>query len=244
MPSPGVPDEVVKLIQREHAAKGSPYLVSISGGVAAGKSWTAARLQELLARQPGLHVEVVGSDGFLFSNEDLEARGLSARKGFPETYDRRKLVTFLTAIRAADPDATAPRYSHLTYDVVDGPGRPVGLPDIVLVEGLGLLRVEPGDDVGELFDLSIYLDAEEGDLETWFVERFRFLLREGASDPSSFFHRFAGLGEQGADELAHAVWRSVNAVNLHHHIRPGRDRARVVIQKGPDHAVRSVEIRE
>lgn len=235
--------EIVELIRREHAERGSPYLVSISGGIAVGKSWSAARLRELLAHPADLRVEVVSSDGFLYPNAVLDRLGLAARKGFPETYDRTGLVRFLTAVRAREPDATAPVYSHLTYDVADGDGYRVGRPDILIVEGLALLRAEPDDEVAGLFDLSLYLDADELDLEAWFLLRFRGLHRAGAGDPTSFFHRFAGMGDDAVDELARAVWRSVNAVNLHEHIRPARDHARVIIEKGPDHSVRGIELR-
>jgi type I pantothenate kinase len=235
--------EVVDLVVSEHAERGSPYLVSISGGVAVGKSWTAAKLRDLLAGPADLRVEVVGSDGFLYPNAVLDRMGLSASKGFPETYDRPALIAFLAAVRAGRPDAAAPIYSHLSYDVVAGHAQPVGQPDVLIVEGLALLSADADDAVAALFDLAVFVDADDSDLEVWFVDRFRQLWRAGADDPSSFFHGFASLDEEQADELARAVWRSVNAVNLHEHIRPARPRARVVIEKGRDHALRRVEIR-
>jgi type I pantothenate kinase len=236
--------EVAELIRREHAERGSPYLVSISGGVAVGKSWTAARLRKLLSEPAGLQVEVVGSDGFLYSNVVLDGMGLSARKGFPETYDREALIRFLDGVRVRQPNASAPVYSHLSYDVVEGGRQPIGRPDVLIVEGLGLLRAEPDDEVGARFDLAIFLDASDIDLEAWFLSRFCQLFRAGVDDKSSFFHRFAGMGEHQVDELGQAVWRSVNAVNLHEHIRPARPRARVVIEKGADHSVVGLVIHE
>jgi type I pantothenate kinase len=235
--------EIVELIRREHAERGSPYLVSVNGGVAAGKSWTAATLRRQLTEPGDLRAEVVGSDGFLYPNAVLDRLGLLARKGFPESYDHRALIDFLTAVRARDPDAAAPRYSHFTYDIVDGEEQRVGQPDILIVEGLGLLGTEGEDKVGGLFDLSVYLDADETHLEAWFLSRFRDLLRVGANNRSSFYSQFAALDDDAVGELARAVWRSVNAVNLHEHIQPARVRARVIVEKGPDHAVKAIAIR-
>jgi type I pantothenate kinase len=235
--------ELAELIRREHAERGSPYLVSISGGVAVGKSWTSDRLRELLTEPGGLQVEVVGSDGFLYPNVVLDRLGLSGRKGFPETYDREALTRFLGDVRARRPDLSAPVYSHLTYDVVEGGERPIGRPDVLIVEGLGLLGAQANDEVGALFDLSIFLDADETDLEAWFLTRFRQLWQAGVDDETSFFHRFAGMGEPQVDELARAVWRSVNVVNLREHIRPARPRARVVIEKGADHSLIDISVR-
>ena len=77
-------------------------------------------LQALLARWPDHpRVDLVTTDGFLFPNATLEARGLMARKGFPESYDVRALMRFLAELKAGAPKVHAPRYSHLTYDIVD-----------------------------------------------------------------------------------------------------------------------------
>jgi type I pantothenate kinase len=231
--------EVVELIRREHAARGSPYLVSISGSVAAGKSWTAARLRDLLAGAGDLRVVVIGSDGFLFPNSMLDRLGLSARKGFPETYDRAALIAFLDDVRAGDPEAAAPIYSHLTYDVAKGALR-VGRADVVILEGLALLG---DDELDRRFDLAIFLDADEADLEAWFVTRFRELCDGGSGDQSSFYFRFAGLSPEQLDGMARAVWTTVNAVNLRDHILPARSRARIVIEKASDHRLRKLSLR-
>ena len=235
-------EDVVTLVQKARAGRPSPFLISVSGGVASGKSWTANLLRERLAAPPdALRVSVVGSDGFLYPNTELELRGLSARKGFPETYDVAALQRFIDAVRAGEPDASAPVYSHTVYDIVTGARQPVGRPDVLIMEGLALLSDAA---VAAAFDLSIYLDADEGWIEAWFTRRFLELVRAAADDPSSFSHPFTGLSPEQVTDMAHAVWDAINVVNLREHILPGRALARVVVEKGPDHEVRAVKIRD
>src|SRR3954464_853087 len=70
-----------------------PYLIGIAGSVAVGKSTTARIIQALLSRWPHHpQVDLVTTDGFLYSNRILEAKGLMSRKGFPESYNVRRLL--------------------------------------------------------------------------------------------------------------------------------------------------------
>jgi type I pantothenate kinase len=177
----------------------------------------------------------VGTDGFLFPNRILAARGLAERKGFPETFDHDSLVRFLVAVRAGEPEVRAPRYSHLTYDVVDGDAQIVRRPAVLILEGLPF----PDDHV----DLSIFLDAAETDIESWFTERFLALCEEAKSDDTSFFRYFSGYSQSDAVAFARQVWDGINHVNLHEHILPIRDGCDVILEKGPDHAVRRVRLR-
>src|SRR4029079_2162550 len=78
-----------------------PFIIGLAGSVAAGKSTTARVLQALLARWPThARVETVPTDGFLFANALLEQRGLMNRKGFPESYDVQRLLTFLAEVKS------------------------------------------------------------------------------------------------------------------------------------------------
>ena len=96
-----------------------PYVIGVAGSVAVGKSTAARVLQALLARWPDHpKVDLVTTDGFLHSNETLEQRGLLDRKGFPESYDVRRLVRFMASVKAGDRNVGAPVYSHLAYDVL------------------------------------------------------------------------------------------------------------------------------
>ena len=219
------------------APRGVPFIVSVVGSVAVGKSTSASALRALLAvTPPGHRVDVVATDGFLFSNRELAERGLTERKGFPETYDLEVLTRFLEDVRGAHAEVRVRRYSHLLYDVVDDV-QIVDRPDVLILEGMPLAN--------DRVDLSVYLDAAEPDIEEWFVSRFVALCRAAVDDDTSFFFRhFAGYTEEQSTALARDVWVTINSVNLREHILPTRDQCDVILEKGHDHAVKLVRIRE
>ncbi len=228
-----------------------PYIIGIAGSVAVGKSTIARVLQALLARWPDHpRVDLVTTDGFLLPNSVLDARGLGARKGFPESYDVRALLRFLSDLKTGEPRVTAPVYSHLVYDVVEGEEIVVTSPDIVIVEGVNVLQVPPARAgreerfVSDFFDFSIYVDADEDDIHRWFTERFMTLRESAFLDSDSFFHHFTKLADTEAVAVADAIWREINAVNLHENVAPTRSRAHLVLEKGTDHAVRRVRLRK
>ena len=227
----------------------SPFIIGLGGSVAVGKSTTARVLQALLARWPDHpNVELVTTDGFLRPNAVLEERGLMERKGFPESYDVRRLMRFLDEVKRGVPEVRAPVYSHVVYDIVEGEQQVLDEPDIVILEGLNVLQtgVSAGHDarfVSDWFDFSIYVDAEEADIEQWYVDRF-FALRETAfSDDTSFFRHFAALGDDELAATARQVWASINRPNLRENILPSRMRADLVLEKAADHGVRRVRLR-
>ncbi|MBM3778029.1 MAG: type I pantothenate kinase [Acidimicrobiia bacterium] len=228
-----------------------PFVIGLAGSVAVGKSTFARILQALLARWPSHPtVDLVTTDGFLFPRAVLEARGLMERKGFPESYDVKRLITFLADVKSGVPEVTAPVYSHLAYDIVPGEVRHVHQPDIVILEGLNVLQTRHGSSrgpalfVSDFFDFSIYLDAQESDIEHWYAERFLALRDTVFTNPSSYFHRYAKLSREEAIETAGSLWRSINLVNLRENVRPTRERAHVILEKGRDHAVRRVRLRK
>jgi type I pantothenate kinase len=234
-----------------HLHAGAPYVIGIAGSVAAGKSTIARMLQALLARWPAHpRVDLITTDGFLFPNAVLEARGLMARKGFPESYDVRALMRFLAELKAGAPKVRAPRYSHLTYDVVPDEVIELASPDIVIVEGVNVLqtpsrrgRVEASVVVSDFFDFSIYVDATEADLERWYIDRLLLLRETSLHDPRSYFNFLTQYSEEATREFAQSVWTQVNLVNLRENIAPTRGRAHVVLEKSGTHQVSQIRLR-
>ena len=225
-----------------------PYVIGVAGSVAAGKSTASRVLKALLSRWPGHPtVDLVTTDGFLFPQHVLEAKGLVHRKGFPESYDVRRLIRFLADVKSGVPEVRAPIYSHLAYDIVPGEYQIVSQPDIVIVEGLNVLQtgnVRRPMFVSDFFDFSIYVDAQPPDLEQWYIERFLTFRDTVFRNPSSYFHRYASLTTEEAVETARTIWRSVNLANLEENVLPTRDRAHLILEKGRDHAVRRVRLRK
>lgn len=223
-----------------------PYIIGIAGSVAVGKSTFARVLQAILARWPDHpKVELVTTDGFLYPTRVLEERGLMQRKGFPESYDLRRMISFLSAVKAGEAEVAAPVYSHLTYDILPGEKQFVRRPDILIFEGLNVLQHSAGAPLlaSDFFDFSVYVDAAEEDIAEWYVQRFLLLQRTAFQKPSSYFHRYKDLPHAEAVAVARRIWEEINLRNLRENIRPTRERARLVLHKQASHTVDEIWLR-
>ena len=229
-----------------------PYIISIAGSVAVGKSTTARVLQALLSRWPEHRsVELITTDGFLHPNEVLKERGLMKKKGFPLSYDMHRLVKFVSDLKSGVPHVTAPVYSHLIYDRIPDGDKTVVQPDILILEGLNVLqsRMDYPPDAHHVFVsafvvFSIYVDAPEALLQRWYINRF-LKFREGAfTDPDSYFHNYAQLSEEEAISVATGLWNEINYVNLKENILPTRERASLILTKSEKHAVDQIRLRK
>lgn len=226
----------------------TPFVIGVAGSVAVGKSTIARLLRELLARWDDTpRVELITTDGFLLPNAELERRGLMERKGFPESYDRRALLRFVSKVKSGAEEVRAPFYSHLSYDIVPDAEVVVRQPDVLIVEGLNVLQppaLGASLAVSDLFDFTIYVDARTSDIRSWYVDRFLSLQRGAFTNPQSYFHRFASLTEQQAIDRATGIWAAINEPNLVRNILPTRARASLVLRKSSDHAVSSILLRK
>ncbi len=228
-----------------------PYIIGVAGSVSAGKSTTARVLRALLSRWPNTpKVELITTDGFLLPNAMLEREGLMEKKGFPESYDHKALLRFLSEVKAGQPHVKVPVYSHLVYDVVDGETESVDRPDILIVEGVNVLAARPSRQprdipfVSDFFDFSIYLDASEDMLERWYIDRFLTLRQTAFRDPRSYFRKYAELDDDEAVRVAKNIWTTINLENLRNNIAPTRPRASLVLTKGADHRIEEVALRK
>jgi type I pantothenate kinase len=224
----------------------TPYVIGVAGSVAVGKSTFARVLQAALAHWPEHpKVALVTTDGFLYPTRVLEERGLMRRKGFPESYDLRRMLLFLASLKAGAPALEVPVYSHEAYDIVPDRFQFIDRPDVLIFEGLNVLQAVGGaaSVASDFFDFSIYLDAEAADIERWYVERFCLLQRTAFQQPGSYFHHYKDLSLPEAQDTARGIWRDINLPNLTANIRPNRERARLVVRMDPSHAVEEIWLR-
>ncbi|TYC54055.1 type I pantothenate kinase [Rhodobacterales bacterium] len=230
----------------------TPFIIGVAGSVSVGKSTTSRVLRELLARWPASpKVDLVTTDGFLYPNQVLEAEGLMSKKGFPESFDRPRLLKFLSDIKAGKRHVRAPIYSHFYYDVMPGHTVTVDRPDVLIVEGLNVLQTRelPKDGravpfVSDFFDFSVYIDADEDLLRKWYVDRFMRLRETAFRDPGSYFHKYSRITDVEAYQTANRIWTEINLVNLRENILPTRPRADLILSKNASHQISKVALRK
>lgn len=229
-----------------------PFIIGVTGSVAIGKSTTARILKALLARWPDHpRVDLITTDGFLYSNAELERRGMMERKGFPESFDTEQLLMFLGDVKSGMAEVAAPVYSHFQYDILAGQKLIIEQPDILIIEGLNILQpaeMPKGGGtvpfVSDFIDFSIYMDAEISIIEKWYLMRFMRLRTTAFRDPGAYFHKYADISIEEARRSALRLWQDINLKNLEEHILPTRRRADLILQKSENHSVEKAFLRK
>lgn len=226
-----------------------PYIISIAGSVAVGKSTSARILQSLLSQWPEPRkVDLITTDGFLYPLEHLQRENILDKKGFPISYDTARLLRFLADIKSGKAQVTAPVYSHIIYDIIPDQFDIVDRPDILILEGLNVLQTGNNRSnqmfVSDFVDFSIYVDAEETLLKQWYINRFLKFRRSAFTNPDSYFKHFATLSTEEALSTASKIWDEINGLNLKQNILPTRERANLILTKGENHAVEWVKLRK
>jgi len=173
--------------------------------------------------------------------------GLLHAPAFEQVLTAQRLLQFLREVKSGVPCVAAPVYSHVVYDIIPGETVSVCQPDILILEGLNVLQVgaieSASEFVSDYFDFSIYVDADERDIEEWYVQRFLRLRDTVFQNPDSFFRHYAALDEAQAIEVARGIWHGINGKNLKENIEPTKRRASLLLHKGADHRVTSVALR-
>lgn len=227
--------------------KRAPYIIGIAGSVAVGKSTLARLLQTILAQfYKDQQVDLITTDGFLYPNEILEEKGIMNRKGFPESYDMHRLITFMGDVKSGKAKVQVPKYSHNIYDIVPGQFQMIDQPDILIVEGINTLQLPANEKIyaSDFFDFSFYVDAEPENVEKWYLQRFGILVDTAFKDPTNYYNRFSDIDRVEAFDFAQSVWKEVNLRNLVDYILPTRFRADAIIHKTTDHYIDQILLRK
>lgn len=154
----------------KRAGKHKRFVVALAGPPGSGKSTLARSLSGLL---PEGSAVVVPMDGFHFDDVVLEARGLRARKGAPETFDFHGFEALLKRIRANESEIAIPVFDRAVELSRAGAAIIGQHVKFVLVEGnYLLLDEEPWSRLGPLFDFTVYVDTSRDELDRRLMRRW------------------------------------------------------------------------
>lgn len=223
--------------------KKAPFLIGFNGSVSSGKSFIADKCATRL-KECGLSVAILSTDNFIYPNRELEAKKIMHRKGFPESYDIKRLLRTLDDIKAGKSVMT-PLYDQSISDISAKKHKIKKNLDIVLIEGINILQPILSKYVGLLLsdylDYSIYIDAPERYLKQWFYKRLN--KKRTRWKRQGIRQNLTRKNKQQFRKWAMDIWKQTNKVNLDKYILPFKERANLIIFKNKNHKVKEIAIR-
>ena len=137
-------------------------IVAIAGPPGSGKTTVCAALEARLNEGAPGRAATVPMDGFHYDDAVLDALGLRARKGAPETFDAAGLAATLRRLRANDEPWVAVPLFDRSLEIARAGARLVAREvDLVLVEGNYLLLDAAPWDALPRFDLAVRIAVPE-----------------------------------------------------------------------------------
>jgi type I pantothenate kinase len=220
-----------------------PYIISLCGSVASGKSTATALLADIMQLiDRKLRIFKISTDCFLMPTDELTKRNLMSRKGFPVSYDWEAQIRFLKEVHSGKKHFLLPIYSHESYDILTDKFNEINNPDVIFMEGLNLLQPNFSDDrmiSSDLIDFSIYLHMEQNNLKKFFTERVLSLSHEG----NGYYKNMSSLTDEEILKRASKVWETINLPNLTEHIQPTMCRANMIIELDRNHKPQKIKVR-
>ena len=150
---------------------GSRILIAVTGAPGCGKSTLASELARRLNAQR-LKSIVVPMDGFHLDNEILQSRGLTQRKGAPETFDAPGFIRLIKALKTGD-EVFAPVFDRTRDIAIAGAVAVPADAKIVIVEGNYLMfDADPWSELASLWDVTARLDVPMPELRARLIHRW------------------------------------------------------------------------
>jgi len=173
MPRNATFDELVRLTADLDPSR--RVVVGVVGAPASGKSTLAERLVVRLNEAADGRAALLPMDGYHYDDRVLNARGLRARKGAPETFDVFGLLHMLDRLKRNQEDEIAVPVFDRELEIARAGARLIPRAvSILVVEGNYLLLNEaPWSRLHAAFDLTAAIDVPEAVLRQRLVDRWR-----------------------------------------------------------------------
>lgn len=214
------------ILQNKH--QNITTVLGITGNIASGKTEFAKQLKQTCQTLfPDQSVQVISTDNFLQTNQELMQKNIFSRKGFPESYRTYLVNDFVDAIINRK-SITLPEYSHTINDIDPSASVLVNCPDILIIEGLIVLHSE----LAPIMTCSIFLEANITDNYRWFEKRCHHLNLK----------KLYNLNEQQFHQKMIFNWEEINLKNYYENILPFKLKATFQLHLDSNHRIRSLTI--